>query len=317
VRYRHTEYVHTPPDQPPPGPLSAARTAALATSVVLLLVVVSLAARSGDHDRAVPGGSLAGSTSHHAVVWVLLVVGPIAAVLGLGVFLYSQIMRRRDDEQMAALRRRARLRRRIALAAVVALIAYSVATGQNPAEVLRNLVGSLFGNVDVGRLIPFRGHPPPNQHVHGRQGGSGVSGVDWAVAGATWLLLVVAAALVIRRVRGSRLSGDEPSTARAEPEPADLGLERLRAEADPRRAVIGAYALMDRVMAGRSLGRRRSEAPLEYLGRMTAAGYDRITVLGRLTRIYARARFSTHPIDRRMQAEAVDAVEAIAAEGAE
>ena len=100
------------------------------------------------------------------------------------------------------------------------------------------------------------------------------------------------------------------------PEPADLGLERLRAERDPRQAVIGAYALMDRVMADRALGRRRSEAPLEYLGRMTAAGYARITALGRLTRLYARARFSTHPIDRGMQAEAVDAVETIAAEDA-
>ena len=88
------------------------------------------------------------------------------------------------------------------------------------------------------------------------------------------------------------------AAAHAEAEPADLGLERLRAEPDPRRAVIGAYALMDRVMADRALGRRRSEAPLEYLGRMTAAGYARITALGRLTRLYARARFSTHPIDR-------------------
>ena len=101
-----------------------------------------------------------------------------------------------------------------------------------------------------------------------------------------------------------------------EDEPSDLGLDRLRAEPDPRRAVIGAYALMDRVMADRALARRRSEAPLEYLGRMTAAGYARITALGRLTRLYARARFSTHPIDRGMQAEAVDAVETIAGEDA-
>jgi hypothetical protein len=48
---------------------------------------------------------------------------------------------------------------------------------------------------------------------------------------------------------------------------------------------------------------------------MTLAGYGRITALGRLTRLYARARFSTHPVDAGMQAEAVDAVEAIAAEG--
>ena len=287
-------------------------------SLVLLLAVVSLAARSGDHDRAYPGGSAATTTGHHALVWVLLVVGPIAGVLGLVVFLYAQVMRRRDDAQMVALRKRARVRRRITVAALVALLAYSVATGQNPVVVVTNLLRDLFGNVHVGSLNPFRAaHAPPNQHGHARQDGGGVGGVDWALAGVTWLLLVVAAAFVIRRFRRNRPGEDERAAASAEPEPADLGLERLRSERDPRRAVIGAYALMDRLMADRALGRQRSEAPLEYLGRMTAAGFARITALGRLTRLYARARFSTHPIDRTMQAEAVDAVETIAAEGAE
>lgn len=289
----------------------------LAASLVVLLAVVSLAARSGDHDRAYPGASAAATTGHHAVVWVLLVLGPIAGIFGLVVFLYAQVMRRRDDPQMAAVRKRAWLRRRIILAALAALVAYSVATGQSPVVVLVNLLHHVFGNVHVGNINPFASHPPPSQHGHARHDGGGVSSVDWALAGVTWLLLVVAAVVFIRRFRRSRPHSDELLAAHAEAEPADLGLERLRSEPDPRRAVIGAYALMDRLMADRALGRRRSEAPLEYLGRMTAAGFARITALGRLTRLYARARFSTHPIDGAMQAEAVDAVEAIAAEGAE
>lgn len=309
----------TPPDQPPPGPLSAARTVALAASLVLLLAVVSLAARSGDHNRGFAGGSAAATAGHHAFVWILLVLGPIAGVFGLAVFLYAQVMRRRDDAQIGALRKRARLRRRIMLAALAALVVYSVATGQNPAVVLTNLLRDLFSNVRVGNLNPFAApHPPANQHSPTGHDGSGVSTVDWVLVAATWLLLVVAAVFLIRRFRRTRRGGNELSAAaRVEPEPADLGLERLRAERDPRQAVIGAYALMDRLMADRALGRRHSEAPLEYLGRMTAFGFARITALGRLTRIYARARFSTHPIDRGMQAEAVDAVETIAAEGVE
>jgi Domain of unknown function (DUF4129) len=289
----------------------------LATSLVLLLAVVSLAARSGDHDRAYPGASAAAATGHHALVWVLLVLGPIAGVLGLALFLYAQVMRRRDDAQVAALRKRARLRRRIMLAALAALVAYSVATGQNPVVVLVNLLHDVFGNVHVGRINPFAGHPPPSQPGRVRHDGGGVSSVDWALAGVTWLLLVAAAVFLIRRFRRSRPRGEEPIAAHPDAEPADLGLERLRSERDPRLAVIGAYALMDRLMADRALGRRRSEAPLEYLGRMTAAGYARITALGRLTRLYARARFSTHPVDGAMQAEAIDAVEAIASEGRE
>jgi hypothetical protein len=285
---------------------------------VALLAIVSVAARSGDHDRAVPGGSLTATTGHHVFAWALLVIGPIAAVLGLGVFLYAQVLRRRDDEQMAALRRRARLRRRIVFAAVVVLIAYSVATDQNPVVVLVDLLRSLFGNLHarLNQIGSGGGHSPnaaPQAHDHHSEG---FATIDLVVAGLTWLLILGGTVAAIRRLRR------RPEAAPAVPvvrddEPADIGLARLRSETDSRRAVIGAYALMDRLMAERSLSRRRSEAPLEYLGRMTAAGYERITALGRLTKLYARARFSAHPVDAAMQAEAVQAVEAIAAEDPE
>lgn len=283
-----------------------------------LLAVVSVAARSGDHDRAVPGGGLASSTEHHAVVWVLLVLGPIAGVVGLGVFLYSQILRRRDDERMAALRKRARLQRRIILAALVALIVYSVITDQNPLQVLLDLLRSLFGNLhDRLNAIASSNPKGPNGSHPAKPGHtSGFATIDWVVAGLTWLLIVAGAAVAVRRFRRPPESRTHVAIERDD-EPPDTRLERLRAEPDPRRAVVGAYALMDRLMAERALGRRRSEAPLEYLGRMTVAGYARITALGRLTRLYARARFSTHPVDAGMQAEAVDAVEAIASEGCE
>ena len=295
-----------PPDQPPPGPLSAARTAALAASLVILLTVVSLAARSGDHDRPVPGSGVATTTGHHVAIWALLVIGPIVAVLGLGFFFYAQVAQRRDPEMMA-IRRRARRRQIVIGIIVVSAIVYAARTGDNP-------LGFLHVNNPFANLHPNgtgKGPPAPAGHS------DGLATIDWVIAGLTWLLLVAGAVFAVRRMRRRRVETAAAAAAAAyEDEPPDLGLDGLRAEADPRRAVIGAYALMDRVMADRELGRRRSEAPLEYLGRMTAAGYARITALGRLTRLYARARFSTHPIDRGMQAEAVDAVETIAAEDA-
>ena len=45
-------------------------------------------------------------------------------------------------------------------------------------------------------------------------------------------------------------------------------LDDLRSEPDPRKAVIGAYAKMERTLAARGFPRRESEAPLEYLGRI-------------------------------------------------
>ena len=50
----------------------------------------------------------------------------------------------------------------------------------------------------------------------------------------------------------------------------DETLDDLRAEADPRRAVIAAYARMERALAAYGLPRRPSEAPDEYLQRILA-----------------------------------------------
>ena len=294
----------TQPEQPSRGPLSAARTAALAGSLVALLVVVSVAARSGDHGRAMPGGSLASAAGHHAAVWVLLVIGPIAGVLGLGVFLYSQVVRRRDPA-LAVMRRKARRRLLVFVAIAIALEIYYLRTGHNPLSFLH--IRNPLANVSPP--------PPAKGHPHGAAPGNGFATVDWAIAGVTWLLIVAAVIVVYRRMRRTEELEDGAAPLELEDDLPDTRLARLRAEKDPRRAVIGAYALMDGLMADRALGRRRSEAPVEYLGRMTLAGYGRITALGRLTRLYARARFSTHPVDTGMQAEAVDAVEAIAAEG--
>jgi len=296
--------VGTQPEQPSRGPLSAARTAALAGSLVALLVVVSVAARSGDHGRAMPGGSLASAAGHHAAVWVLLVIGPIAGVLGLGVFLYSQVVRRRDPA-LAVMRRKARRRLLVFVAIAIALEIYYLRTGHNPLSFLH--IRNPLANVSPP--------PPAKGHPHAAAPGNGFATVDWAIAGVTWLLIVAAVIVVYRRMRRTEELEDGAAPLELEDEVPDTRLARLRAEKDPRRAVIAAYALMDRLMADRALGRRRSEAPVEYLGRMTLAGYGRITALGRLTRLYARARFSTHPVDTGMQAEAVDAVEAIAAEG--
>ncbi len=294
----------TQPEQPPRGPLSGARTAALAGSLVALLAVVSVAARSGDHGRAMPGGSLASAAGHHAAVWVVLVVGPIAGVLGLGVFLYAQVARRRNPE-LNVLRRKARRRFLVLAAIAIAFEIYYLRTGHNPLSFLR--LHNPFANVNPP--------PPAKGHRHTAAPGDGFATVDWAIAGVTWLLIVAAVVVAYRRMRRTAEPEDGAAPLEMEDDVPDTGLARLRAESDPRRAVIGAYALMDRLMADRALGRRRSEAPVEYLGRMTLAGYGRITALGRLTRLYARARFSTHPVDAGMQAEAVDAVEAIAAEG--
>lgn len=91
-------------------------------------------------------------------------------------------------------------------------------------------------------------------------------------------------------------------------------LDDLRREPDPRKAVIGAYAKMERTLAARGLPRHESEAPEEYLARIldvvSASGHS----VRRLTRLFARARFSPHEIDLQMKEEAIEALTGLRAE---
>ena len=94
----------------------------------------------------------------------------------------------------------------------------------------------------------------------------------------------------------------------------DETLDELRREEDPRKAVIGAYANMERTLAARGVPRRKSEAPAEYLARIldvvSASGHS----VRRLTRLFSRARYSPHEIDAQMKEEAIDALTGLRAE---
>lgn len=88
-------------------------------------------------------------------------------------------------------------------------------------------------------------------------------------------------------------------------------LDDLRNEEDPRRAVIAAYAQMERALAGHGLPRERSEAPFEYLSRMLRELRVRAASALALTELFERARFSDHVIDAAMKSEAIDALLAV------
>jgi Zn-dependent protease with chaperone function len=79
-------------------------------------------------------------------------------------------------------------------------------------------------------------------------------------------------------------------------EAVDAALAPLREPADPRAAVIEAYARMERVLAERELGRRSPEAPREYLRRVIREQGMPDESLTTLTALFEEARFSRHPI---------------------
>ena len=76
--------------------------------------------------------------------------------------------------------------------------------------------------------------------------------------------------------------------------------------------MIAAYAAMERLMARDGLARDGHEAPMEYLGRVTLHGHDRVGAVHRLTGLFQRARFSHRPVDEDMRRRAIAAVDELA-----
>ena len=89
----------------------------------------------------------------------------------------------------------------------------------------------------------------------------------------------------------------------------DAALARLGQPADPRAAVIEAYARMEGVLAERELGRRTPEAPREYLGRVLRERGIPERALTTLTALFEEARFSLHPISESASRRAVSELE--------
>jgi hypothetical protein len=88
-------------------------------------------------------------------------------------------------------------------------------------------------------------------------------------------------------------------------------IDDLRSEKDARRAVIAAYAAMERTLARHGLARHRSEAPLEYLANILRGLHVRESAVVSLTRLFEFAKFSGHEVDAAMKEEAIEALVAI------
>jgi hypothetical protein len=91
-------------------------------------------------------------------------------------------------------------------------------------------------------------------------------------------------------------------------------LDDLRAERDPRRAVIRAYARMEKTFAAYGVPREEAEAPLEYLARVLDSISMSAFSVQRLTDLFERAKFSPHAIDTGMKDEAIEALAGVRAE---
>jgi uncharacterized protein DUF4129 len=187
--------------------------------------------------------------------------------------------------------------------------------------------------------FPVPGALPPEVFVVEADEGFAIPAwLVWPAAAVVLATIMVGGVLLVRALRSSgglrrRRGGrdgapdeDEMTVAVGEEEDSDVArraveaaLEPLRDPTDPRNAVIAAYARMETVLAERQLGRRRPEAPREYLARVLGEGGMPEHSLSTLTGMFEEARFSRHPIPesapRRALAELENARAALAARG--
>jgi Domain of unknown function (DUF4129) len=271
------------------------RPALLAAAVLALLAVVALASRT---DRPARPPDPDERTLPIAFWDYLLTFAALVAIvmLALAVYLKVPLPRRADRVHMG----------------LIQLFAFIVL---------------MIGLASLGTRVEWPEITPPAEEapfVEGRERESAARQqtesserdpqrvrLRWEVfvaAGGVLLLGVGIYAARRRRDTQRRLQGQAASALSAA---VDDSLDDLRAERDPRRAVIAAYARMERALAGEGLPRRRSEAPLEYLGRVLGALRVRSSAILALTELFERAKFSRHEIDAEMKDEAIGALVAV------
>ena len=121
--------------------------------------------------------------------------------------------------------------------------------------------------------------------------------------------LVVFAAYLKAR---SRVAADERvRAAEAVAAALDESVDDLRAEPDARRAIVAAYARMERALGAVGVPRRPAEAPLEFMARalegLRASGVS----VRRLTELFRVAKFSAHMLGPAEKEQAIDALVAV------
>ena len=134
----------------------------------------------------------------------------------------------------------------------------------------------------------------------------------WPVMLGTAALAIAGIALVLLHERRNRREGArERALAEQLADLLDDTLDDLRDEPDARRAVIAAYARMERALGLHGLPAHEADAPFEYLARVLSDLQVSEPAIRTLTELYAVAKFSDHRIDAEMKEQAIEALESI------
>ncbi|HTU29901.1 MAG TPA: DUF4129 domain-containing protein [Solirubrobacteraceae bacterium] len=169
-------------------------------------------------------------------------------------------------------------------------------------------------------------------HVTRSGGGLSLTVQHWIGWTALGLVAALLLALILRHLPSLRITRRSWGSAGAEEDVADFdlaptvseeessarqaalrdavlrSLDEIRRDPDARRAIIGAYRLMEAALARTGLPRDPAEAPREYLSRALSSLDVGPQAPRRLTALFERARFGDADLDLSLRDQAVDAL---------
>jgi hypothetical protein len=272
---------------------------ALPTLVVGALVALVAIAATG----STPGGTSETRSPPETLYDILYTLGLVAVPMGFLLLVYGLLQRKEIQREIASGRyRRATL---VGLVAFVALF-----TGLFYLGIVKMPKRVQKAPPDDGAVLP------PGSPLQTQPGDAETS----YTPSVAWIPIVVLVCLLLagvtaywlseRRARRSRALGARPLALQLA-DVLDETLDDLRAEDDPRRAVIASYARLERVLAANGIPRSAAETSNEYLDRVLRSLDLAPDAIARLTRLFTRSKFSQHDVDLAMKEEAITALEQV------
>lgn len=280
----------------------------LAVSGIALTALLAVVAVASHAHR--PGGATPASTPHAPTLFIDYVVSAMLVLFPLGVAIVLWAMAQGRHQRLLA-GETDWLRTLIGVGVLCAVLATIVYVNKQGIGHGFHFGGSSTSHSGQGSPVKI-GRPPKTGQAayHGQ-----FKWVSAAIVGGAILGLIGAGLTVyIRKRRGGDAWDREAELAAALDEVLADSLDDLRADPDPRRAVIRTYARMERTFAAYGVPREESEAPLEYMERALHRLSVSSSAVRRLTQLFSRAKFSPHDVDASMKDQAIEALVGLRAE---
>jgi hypothetical protein len=271
------------------APLSSLRVAVALGALLVLVAVVAAGRHSGSGHGSRPSQAFFDYLLSGFLVF--MTVGAVALVY---------LLWQERDEGFGA--RDPATQRRKTIATIALLLVFMLAL------VIAREAGfrprALFHRVTIHHVVAKPPHAKPGKPLSTVE--SRFRWLPAALVGGFFVAVVLFAAFAKAR---RRVQAEDAREAAEEVAAAlDDSVDDLRAEPDARRAIIAAYARMERALGAVGVRREPSEAPLEYLARalegLKASGVS----VRRLTELFRVAKFSDHALGAEDKERAITAL---------